>query len=403
MNDISIGNPPGTVEQPGAVNVSTVLQPGTLPEGGGGTPSMSPDKPEAPEKPESLQDVLADEMRKGKEPEKPEPKAEEKPDDKGEEPEKKAEAPAKVEPKPEAQESVKDGAKQPQQEGQDGASSEDDKSAPPARITEEAKKFWRSTPRAIKAEFQRLEGEITRMTQESGEAVRFHHELREYDGMARQNGTTVKTALDRYVNFDRQIYEDFGKGVAAIAKDQSKTPQEAITSLLRAYGTTPQQFAQAVIKNPQQFMAAPAAPRDPAIQQIAQQQQALMQRLDQQDRQQAVHTLQSEVDRWAADKPDYTRLEPAIAEILQSGIIDRIHGKGLSVAQRLDAAYRMAGGDIASPPVPQAQEQAAPAETKPDPGKKSVRGAPSDGVTPASEEPYTDIRDLLRKEMRRMA
>lgn len=412
MNDIALGTPTGTVENPGTVNLSTTLQPGTIPEGGGGQPSMSPEKPDAPEKSETLQDVLADEMRKGN----PEEKIEKPPADAKDtkpEPEPKAAAkPEKAEPA--AQEPVKDGAdpNSPRQDGKVAPSEGDDpahpaQKPPPERLTEDAKRYWRSTPVAIKGEIHRMEAELQRVTQESGEALQLHSEVKQYVDMAKQAGTTVKAALDRYVQFDRQIAQDFGKGIAAIAKDQGRQPQEVITGILRAYGVTPQQFAQAVIKNPQAFMPQQQAPRDPMIQQIAQQQQAIMQRFQQQEQENRMSAVVSTVDQWASDKPDFRSKESAIAEILKSGIIERIHGQGLTDVQRLDAAYRMAGGNAGSI-VPQSQNAApTPGNTPPlvagDPGKKSVRGAPADGLTPASEEPYSDIRDLLRKEMRRMA
>lgn len=305
------------------------------------------------------------------------------------------------EPKPDAakpakaadldQEPVKDGdARKPhQQEGQADPSSEDDKRAPPARLSDDAKQVWRSTPRSVKAEFHRIESEFQRIASETEEARTFHAELKPYADMAKGVNTTVKAALDRYVDFDKQIYADFGKGVAAIAKDQGKTPQEAITGVLRAYGVTPQQFAQAVTQNPQAFAPQPQAQRDPAIQQIAEQQRQIMARLQQQEQQHHLSELQSEVSRWASGKSDYQGLEPAIAEILKSGIIERIHGNGLSVVQRLDAAYRMAGGN-AGAVVPQSQNHAAAqgdapppvagaVPSRPDAGNLSITGAPNGG------------------------
>lgn len=390
-----------TPQTQGTQPVSTDLTPGTYDQGtGAGSPTLGADKPEEKEKPSSLRDVLADEMKKGAEPEqKPEPeaKAEAKPDPAPEK--KEAVTPEKAEPsKSEAK-----AQPEPPQEGADAASSEDDKTAPPARITEDAKKYWRSTPRAIKAEFQRIEGEISRITQESGEAMRFAEEVKPYRDMAQQAGTTVKAALDRYVDFDKKLYEDFGKGVAAIAKDQGKQPVEAIASVLRAYGLTPQQYAQHVTQNPQAHQVAQPQPRDPALQQVLQQQQQIMQRFQQQDQSAQLNALQSEVANWSQGKPDFKTLEPAIAEILQSGIIDRIHGKGLSVVQRLEAAYRMAGGNALNPDPAPASPAPVPVSAAPnDAGKKSVRGAPSDGLSPETVDADTDIRSILRKELRKM-
>lgn len=415
---------PGTVKDPGTVNLSTTVHPGTIPEGGGGRPDLSePKENKAAEKPESIQDVLADEFRKEKESSQKagdDADGVEKDGDKA-----KADAPKeqKPAPKPEAAKAEpgngegRDGVGQEpeRQQGAQGAPSSedgDDRSAPPARIAEDAKQFWRSTPRAIKAEVHRMEAELTRIASESEEARTFHTELKPYADMAKQAGTTVKTALDRYVAFDKLVYSDIGKGFAAIAKDQGKTPVETIGSLLRAYGVTPQQYAQAVMQSPDKFAASEPRQTDPVVAQVAQQVQKLTQMIEGQQveaqREQAMTAMQREVDAWAKDKPDFREKEVAIAEILKSGIIERIHGQGLSVVQRLAAAYRMAGGN-AETIVRGDQNQASPNATiatppvAGDPGKKSVRGAPADGMTPVQEEPYTDIKDLLRKELRRMA
>ena len=409
MNDLT-----AVPDTAGTVNLSTHLTSGTSDQGiGGGKPQLG-----QPEEPKSFRDALAEEFRKEDEAraakEKPEEGKAAKPDE-GKEPAKldkgkaqdaktdeaRPQTKAEVEGSPEAETEAQP-VKAARRESE--VADEDDRRAPPARLTEEAKPLWRSTPRAIKSEFQRLEQELTRVTQESGEAMRLHSELREYDGLARQHNTTIKNALDRYVQFDRLIMQDFGKGVAAIAQDAGKPPQEVISGVLRAYGLTPQQYAAHVIKNPQAHQPQPqmqAPPPDPRLDQVLQHVQGLTQRIEAQEREATLTTLQSEVQRWAADKPDYDEKEAAIAEILKSGIIERIHGQGLSVVQRLDAAYRMAGG--AGPDLRQSKQESLPRANSDDAGKKSVRGAPSDGLTPDTAETETDLRAFLRKELRKMS
>lgn len=417
-SDLIPMHPPGSVPPSGTVPLSTTITDApNAAAAGGGAPSGDDGQDM------DVKDVLRAEMRKQDEAAsakaKPEtddaaegedksdtakggtedhdnPKSVEEPEDKADKTEKADKA------KPETATADKAApADKPEQREQAGG--EDDRSAPPARLAEDARKVWRSTPRAVKAEFHRLESEIGRITQESGAALQLHQDLREYDEMARQRGTSIRRALGQYVAFDRAIQEDLGKGVAQIAKANGHSPQAAIASVLQAYGLTPQQYAQSVARNPQAHQIAPQVPRDPAIAHIAAQQQAILQRMQEQEQAQVRNSLQSEVMAWAKDKPDYSRLEGAIAEVLKSGIIERIHGNGLSVAQKLDAAYRMAGGNT-EVIVPQAAEPEQPAAGKrPDPGRKSVRGAPSDGVSPVQDDQETDIREFLRKELRRMA
>jgi hypothetical protein len=114
------------------------------------------------------------------------------------------------------------------------------------------------------------------------------------------------------------------------------------------------------------------------------------------------------LQRFAAEHPDYHALEPQIEAVLKSGVIDQIYGNGLSPEQKLSEAYRMAGG---SSPSRSAGPEAAPGHSaaeptprpvNPDAGKKSVRGAPAEGVNAATEEPETDLHEMLRKEMRKL-
>lgn len=415
MNDL----PPGTTENPGTVNLSTTLDPGAYDAAvGQGRADLTPDKPEEPPKGESLRDVLNDEARKQDAASKPEGKGEEVKEDPKDKPEVKEKTEQKPIPKsapnkgPDGRFTAKNEAAQAPQQGAREApgpsEGEDDRTAPPARLTDEAKRYWGNVPRPVKAEVQRMEAELSRMDAESGPARQLHAELRDYDAMARQAGTSIKAALDKYTGFERAVSQDIGKGFAQIAQSQGKSPIETVASLLRAYGITPQQYAQHVTQNPQAHQVAPQAPRDPMVAQLSQQISQMQQMLQGQQQQTQAQAVQSEVQRWSEGRSDYQQLQPAIAEILKSGIIERIHGQGLSVVQKLDAAYRMAGGK-AQPIVPQNENPASPKpEAAPshaagnpvDPGKLSVRGAPDDGLMPDAMDKLP-LRDWLRKEMRK--
>lgn len=385
---------------------SQVLTPETNAASGAGAP------PADQKEPESIRDVLADEFRKddarkadaAEAKEEPKVEAEEKPEPKVEtKPEPKVEAkPApKVEPKPEAK---ADGAGEPADA--DGRKDDDSRNAP-ARLTDESRGMWRSTPRAIKAEFHRLDSELGRIQSEAREAIETHNSLRTYNDMARQAGTTLKDAMDRYVNFDKALASDFGKGITGIAQSFGKSPQEVIGSILKAYNVTPAQLAQIAHQQPDAFKVAAPAPRDPMLDQIARQQEQIMQRFQMEETRAKTDSMNREVQQWSANKPDFARLTeggPAspIVQIINSGIIERMHGGGLSVSQRLDIAYRMAGGAI-SGPAADASEAIVQPQAVPDAGKKSIRGAPNSGLTPDMDDKTTDIRDWLRKEMRKNA
>ena len=389
----------------GTVNLSTTLTPGTYStEAGQGQPSLSQPQ-ESPAKAETLETALADEMKKmnaseAEKPAKADAKSEEKTDDaKAAKPDAKAEKPA-PEVKTEAAKPSAE-ADKPDTTGQEGDKppSEGKQVAPPARFLPKAREVWVNTPRPVQAEIERMEREYTAEIEQHKASRQFHEELSEYDGMAKKAGTSVKAALDRYVGFDRELSQDFGRGVAKIAQDQGKQPQAAIADVLRAYGVTPQQYAQSVLQNPQAHQASPQqaqrqAPQpDPIAQQALQEVASLKQQI-------AAQALDAQVIQpFIAANPRFEELQTDIAFFLNSGRVP----DSLSPAERLAVAYDMAERINPSPYRPQA-ESADPDIGNgaiPDAGKKSVRGAPSDGMTPAAAETNEPLEDWLRKEMRK--
>ena len=261
--------------------------------------------------------------------------------------------------------------------------------------------MWANVPREVKAEFERFEREYEAERETHREAKQFHEELREYDGMAKQANTSIKAALDRYVNFDKQIAQDFGRGVAAIAQDQRKSPQEAITSLLRAYNMSPAQFAQAVVKNPGAFQSQQQIPQqqqqpprpDPTAQRALSEVQSLRQQLASQQMETSV------IAPFAASNPRFGELQTSIERLLKSGMVP----DSLNPAERLEVAYDMAVR-LNPPPSrsPDAFADPAPsANPVTDAGRKSVRGAPSDGLTPRADDKLS-LEDWLRQESRKL-
>lgn len=123
---------------------------------------------------------------------------------------------------------------------------------------------------------------------------------------------------------------------------------------------------------------------------------------------QAQQTVVPVIEAFADGKPDFGALQEQIEQILSSGIIEKLHGKGLSMEQKLSESYRMAGGQHLSSRSESeaALGHSAPPVTErpvnPDAGTKSVRGAPADGFDPSTEDTDTDIESILRKEMRRL-
>lgn len=405
-----------TVAQPGTVAIeppSTVLNPETVSQpSGAGKPDLSEGQ--------SIQDVLENELKTLREAEakaeaddkaaKATEDAKAKADgakdgDKDEKPEKAAKEPdkdqakakrdetgkfAKAEDKPKADESA---AEKPAagQEATEKRQSEGRHPEPPARFLPEARTKWANVPNEVKAEVHRVAQEYeAELTRHKAQAEAYE-QVREYDEMAKRSGTTLKDALARFTGMENMLRQNPAQGIAAV---------------LKQVGTTPEQYAKHVLANPQQhrFQQAPQ-PQQPAP--IPKEVADLQKSVQAMQAQLVTARAQPIIERFASEHPDYHALETQIAKILGSGVIEQIYGTGLSPEQRLEQAYRMAGGSSPSRSVPEPAPTPsgvdAPRPENLDAGRKSVRGAPDDGTDPKTEETETDLREMLRKELRRIA
>lgn len=360
--------------------------------------TKQPERPPEPAKPMSIRESIeaATATVKDKAEAKPVFEAKAKADAK---PEAKAEAPvkaatARAEAKPSAE------AETPDTTGQEGDKlpSEGKQVAPPARFLPKAREVWVNTPRPVQAEIERMERDHAAEVEQYQETKRFHEELSEYDGMAKKAGVTVKAALDRYVAFDRELSQDFGKGVAKIAQDQGKEPQAVIAEVLRAYGVTPQQYAQMVTQNPQAHQAPQPAPQqpqqrqpDPVAAQALQEVASLKQQL-------AARDLDAQVIQpFVAANPRFEELQGDIAFFLNSGRVPN----SLSPAERLEVAYDMAERLNPSPYRPQtasADPDAPPASR----AGKSISGAPGNSKTTPGKPKIMSIRESIEAATRAM-
>ena len=252
-------------------------------------------------------------------------------------------------------------------------------SEPPARFLPEAREKWANVPANIKAEFHRVSQEMEAETTKYRQSHEAYEAIRQYDEMAKSSGTDLKTALQSYTGIENMLRNDPVRGVAEVLKN---------------IGLTPQQYAQHVMQNPQahQFTQAPAP-------QQAQQQQnpdieALRGEINNLKAQQVIPVI----DRFIEAHQDYHALENQIASILESGVIEKMYGTGLSVDQKLAEAYRMAGGRAPSQFVqPEASPAPVQSQTRPVDldGQKSVRGAPNAGQTGEAKPRFKSNREAM--------
>ena len=268
-------------------------------------------------------------------------------------------------------------------------------SEPPARFLPEARTKWANVPNEVKTEFHRvsqeLEGEITKYKQSSER----YEQLRQYDDIARNNGRELKDSLAKVVEIETALSRNPIAGLDAVLREIG--PRKADGSPL-----TLLEVAQHIVQNPQAYHSATSQ----VSQTVQSQPQA-------QQRNPEIEALRSEINsmKQQAILPEIERfydahsitpgsdIENALASVLESGVIEKIYGNGLSLTQRLSEAYRMAGGLPPSRSEPEVA--AAPAPVVPqgrpvDPdGAKSIRGAPSAGQTGETKPRFKSNREAL--------
>lgn len=275
---------------------------------------------------------------------------------------------------------------------------------PPARFLPEARTKWANVPNEVKAEFHRVseeyEGELSKAKQTSER----YEPIRQFDEIAKQNGRELKDSLAKVVEIEQSIARNPVAGLDAVLREIG--PRKADGSAVSLYEVaqsiarmTPQQYAQMV--GGQQGQSQPRQQQaDPEV-------AALKSELSEIKSSLAHQRAAPIIETFAASHTDYHALEEQIAAVLKSGVIDQIYGTGLSPAQKLEQAYRMAGGQSPSrsAPEPALVHSAAAADRPVDPdGAKSIRGAPTGGSDPDDDgDDVTDIGKLLRREARKLA
>lgn len=361
-------------------------------------PSITPDAPKEEPKPQKMTaeqaiskafdaaKVAPEEGEEDAAP-KPEVKAEKTP----EKPEEPKQQPAVEEGKKAAVEPEKDDA-----DGQAGKTKRELRSeslrAPPpapARLIPSAREKWANVPQEVKFEVTRILEETDREITQYREAKQFREELKDYEEMARSNGTTVKQALNNYVEIERKFSEDPAQGFRQLMQNMNMHPTQAIGAILRSVNATPQQLAQMLTNSPEAFTAlAPSPQRAPQNQyqqpQQSQENPEVVALRQQVEAMQARMIEEEYIKPFERDYPEYREHEAAIAEVLKSGIIEKVHGTGLSPRDRLEVALGMVAPHAlmrASQTQEYVQDNSVPSQRDITPavdlrGQKSIKGAP---------------------------
>lgn len=279
------------------------------------------------------------------------------------------------------------------QEGNDRRQSEGRQhQEPPARFLPEARTKWANVPNEVKAEFHRVSREMETEIEQS-KAVRERYEpIRQFDEIARSNGRELKESLAKVAQIEAHISRDPIGAIETILREIG--PRKADGSPVSLY-----EVAQVVVQQGPNAIRQSA----PQPQQESPQVQALAHQVNELKTQLQTASVKPTIDAFASSHPDYYDLQPQIAAILKSGVVDQIYGTGLSPEQKLAEAYRMAGGNPSSQSAPEpvpAHSEAKPAPSN-NAGTRSIRGAPDDGHDPKVEEENQQLDDFFRKELRK--
>ena len=248
----------------------------------------------------------------------------------------------------------------------------------PARLADLAKKDWGNVPDTVKEDVHRVIAENEKGIQKYKESADRYEKVREFDELARKNG--------------REGVHESLKQVVELENAFSRDPIDGFKKVAEHFGINFQAVAAHVMgQNPDQRVHEAHT----RIQEL----EAKIQQME------MIAKAPDIVAEFAANNPRFEELSPVIATLLETGTAKDLEG-AYKLASVLKEPASNAGSD-SQPLIPAnsatAQTQA-PAETPLNPaGMKSVSGAPTGGISPASKRPVSKSNhDALKSALSRV-
>lgn len=257
---------------------------------------------------------------------------------------------------------------------------------PPSRLSPDAKAAWKDAPPSVQADVQRAFRELEQGIEKYRSDAQAFNDIREFDSLAKQSGTTVKAALSAYVNMEQMLRTDPGRGFIELCKNMGVNPKavgEYLSGQNVEGGADLQTAAQ---RGSAQALQQEIAALKAEINDIKSM------------------PVQQQVQDFAAKNPLFNLLANDIAGELQA--MDE-RGEAKDLQRAYDAAkskYPELGAVTPAPVTPVASSAPAPAAAAapvPDhaaqtrKGQLSLSGAPSSGSNPANRKPPSSARDAL--------
>jgi len=248
---------------------------------------------------------------------------------------------------------------------------------PPTRFSPDAKTAWKDAPEPVRAEVHRAFREMEQGIQKYRDDATAFADLRDYDALAKQHGTTIRATMDQYLRLSQTL--------------QSRDPMPAIQELLRHAGMTVQDLV-AHVSGQQPEQASAGAAREimelrNTVGQLQQQLQGELGQVKSTLQQQQQQGLLGEIQQFASDKPRFDELSMEIAAQVRAGYsLDEAYVR----AERLNPLP-------AAPPPPAAAQNGAPDPVVQPRGSLSITGAPAAGSDPRNRGPSPTTRAALDK------
>ena len=239
----------------------------------------------------------------------------------------------------------------------------------PDRLSPEAKEAWAGVPDAVKAETHRAINELTQGLDKYREGAAKWDELAEFQQMAAQHGTDVKTAIGNYVAAEQLLSRDIVGG---------------FTQLAQQFGYDLRDIAAHVLGEAPQGQTAESQ----QVRQLQAQVQELRNQLGgftQAQQQAQEEKTMGEVEAFAASNPRFEELSGEIAKMLRTGYATDL-SDAYKKAEALNPLPAIPGADTSVNPDPKAQTLK---------GQSSVTGAPGTGSNPKNRRPAANPRSAI--------
>lgn len=202
--------------------------------------------------------------------------------------------------------------------------------APKGFVSPTAKEKWANVPHEVRGEVNRVLKEAEEFQARAKQQNERYERIKDFDELAQRNGRDLRDSLMRVHRIENELQSNPVAGLNRILMEAGPRKADGSPISIR-------EFAQAIarmddntynnyVRQPQQ---------QKQQQQINPEVEQLRAQLSQMQQQQI---MQSVIEPFKSENPRYTELEPAIAQILKSGMIpDSVSGK-----ERLAMAYDMA-------------------------------------------------------------